>query len=394
MESVTFFSNTDFIENELYSHGYEHIIKSPFLTRLKGVSFLSTIDYIYNVERPFSRYDHSLGSAYLALQLSKNLNLSEYQTKILVLANLIHDVGHSPFSHAAETFLLETKKKYHQGLVNSYLRYNTQLFPEAPGLKDILCDFSSEIAGMVYSLILNNRTNDCVVDTLHFCPFNCDKIDGTNRSFCSLSMKMFDPNCIISKFSTAGNFIQIKHNDLSLFCEFWKAKEELYNKYIYVYEVLVAEAMLTRSLELLFDTDDKVNFFITCDDKTIASHLNSDVCAKGIFSRMLVKDYFLPLSQIRPELFNEYKELFVKARFDKKTRERYELEISKKLDIPGTFVISHFSFKKQFYNVPSNLKQLNLFCNNVEFIDVNDLCNAFYKTKISGDVFEIFVDKR
>ena len=102
--------DTKKFENELIKSGYEDIINSPFLQRLKGVSFLATMDHIYSVKQPFSRYDHSLGVAYLSLKLAKHLNLEKDQTEVLVITSLLHDIGHAPFSHAAETFLLEKKE--------------------------------------------------------------------------------------------------------------------------------------------------------------------------------------------------------------------------------------------------------------------------------------------
>ena len=180
--------DTEIFEKELIEYGFEDLINSPFLQRLKGVSFLATMDHIYTVKAPSSRYDHSLGTAYLALKLAKYLELKKSQTEVLVITNLLHDIGHAPFSHAAETFLLEKIRKYHEGLISSYLRFNTRLLPESFSLTEILSSRSEKVQNAITNLLLNKVTGDGVIDNIHYCSISCDKIDGTNRALFSLGL--------------------------------------------------------------------------------------------------------------------------------------------------------------------------------------------------------------
>jgi HD superfamily phosphohydrolase len=379
---------TDKYENELYSFGLDNFLDSNFLQRLKGISFLSTIDYIYNVKYTFSRYDHSLGVAYLALELCKSLGLSEDQTEILVISNLLHDVGHSPFSHAAETFLLETKKKYHEGLLNTYLRYNTRLFPDAPGLKEILSNLSAKVTTAVSNLLTNQRTGDTLIDELFFCSLNCDKLDGTNRTLFSLGIKCFNPVSFVDAFIKKQESIYVKREYLSQLAEFWQLKANVYKDYIYVPNVLSAEAMLTRSLELSYDNQKDVSKFLSETDEDVLNELLESRLSKQIFNRFLDKLYFNPLSSSNFSLYDEYKERFIKSRFDKVWRKKYENDIAIKLGIDPKYVISHFSFRKDFYYKPHYLNQLSLF--EPDFVSLLYLKKACYSVRLSGDVFDIF----
>lgn len=378
-------------EDELIAFGLSSLLESPFIQRLKGVSFLSTIDYIYTVKHPYSRYDHSLGVAYLALKLCQSLKLTNTQTKILVISNLLHDVGHSPFSHAAETFLLETKKKYHEGLLNTYLRYNTRLFPDNPGLRELLLDFPEAIAYQVLNLLLNKKTGDPIIDSLHFCPLNCDKLDGTNRTLYSLQLKYFKPLSFIEAFTNVDNGIYIKRNYLEYMYEFWQRKANVYQSYIYVNEVLAAEAMLTRALELTYQTQKEVGEFLSETDKEVTENLLKSEQAGIIFNRLINKQYFKPLSCLNPNLFIEFRERILGARFNKEAREIYEAKIASKLNINPEFLISHFSFKKEFHHAPEYTNQLSLFDSSEDMIPISAIYKAYYTTRLSGDVFDIFV---
>ena len=53
------------------------------------------------------RREHLIGSSILAGLFSRYLNLSKQETYTLESAAMLHDIGHSPFSHAAEKFLNE-----------------------------------------------------------------------------------------------------------------------------------------------------------------------------------------------------------------------------------------------------------------------------------------------
>lgn len=385
------FFRTTRLEKELSSFGLGNIINSSFLTRLKGVSFLSTMDTIYGVEFPFSRYDHSIGVAYLALELCKSLGLSILQTKILVISSLLHDIGHSPFSHAAETFLLETKKKYHEGMLNTYLRYNKRLFSNAPGLKEILSIFPEKISESVISLLLNRKTGDSIIDELHFTSINCDKLDGTNRTLFSLGREYYNPLSFVKAFSLESNRLYADPNYLSQFSDFWAQKTRVYNDYIYVLDVLSAEAMLTRSLELAFSDRKDVQEFLASTDEIASKAMLNKTPANKVFGRLIEKHFFVPLSSYDFSLFEKYRKKILASRFNKKQRLHYEEKIAENLNLDPTNVVSHFSFRKEFYFEPHHLNQKYLFEINPEMVPLSVFKKAFYTKRLSGDVFNIFI---
>ncbi len=76
------------------------------LQRLRRISQLPMAYLVYPGAR-HSRFDHSLGSMALAEEFSKSLGLDPAEADLLKAAALLHDVGHTPFSHLFEEFLLE-----------------------------------------------------------------------------------------------------------------------------------------------------------------------------------------------------------------------------------------------------------------------------------------------
>src|SRR5712692_9564619 len=77
----------------------QSLIHHPRIARLGRIDFLGTMPILYSLSKQSSRLDHALGCAYLSMLLVEALNLSEETAHILVLFSLLHDIGHTPFSH-------------------------------------------------------------------------------------------------------------------------------------------------------------------------------------------------------------------------------------------------------------------------------------------------------
>nr|WP_319396127.1 HD domain-containing protein [uncultured Desulfobacter sp.] len=104
------------------------IIDTPIFQRLRRIHQLALTKYVYP-SAEHSRFTHSIGVLNVATEiflniyansdpalLSKNTEdqLSDIANKLQILrfATLLHDIGHLPFSHAAENLILEGKASH------------------------------------------------------------------------------------------------------------------------------------------------------------------------------------------------------------------------------------------------------------------------------------------
>ena len=75
-------------------------IDSEVFQRLRRIKQLGCGDLVFP-GAVHTRFNHSLGACYLAKQLCLHLNLLEIKNEVMIAA-LLHDIGHGPFSHAFE----------------------------------------------------------------------------------------------------------------------------------------------------------------------------------------------------------------------------------------------------------------------------------------------------
>ncbi|SES78718.1 HD domain-containing protein [Methanococcoides vulcani] len=80
------------------------LIDTPQFQRLRGIQQLGLADVVFPGAN-HTRFEHSVGTMHTASLLGNYLELGDESVLKLRLAGLLHDVGHSAFSHAVESVL-------------------------------------------------------------------------------------------------------------------------------------------------------------------------------------------------------------------------------------------------------------------------------------------------
>lgn len=88
------------------------IITAREFQRLASIKQLG-FSYLAFPGATHSRFEHSLGTHYLSREAGKLIGLSEKEVRLASIAGLLHDIGHSPFSHSLEQAMNELYRKDH-----------------------------------------------------------------------------------------------------------------------------------------------------------------------------------------------------------------------------------------------------------------------------------------
>jgi HD superfamily phosphohydrolase len=103
-------------------HGYVEVeefalalLDSPALQRLRYIKQLG-FSYLVYPGANHTRFEHSLGTMFLADVACRRFGLSDDERRLAVAAALLHDIGHGPFSHASEPLMEKFLHRTHDDI--------------------------------------------------------------------------------------------------------------------------------------------------------------------------------------------------------------------------------------------------------------------------------------
>lgn len=88
------------------------LLDTPAMQRLRHVRQLGTVHLVYPSAN-HTRFEHSLGVYHLARRALTEMGISGEAAEHVSAAALLHDIGHSPFSHNLEGLLARRTGRYH-----------------------------------------------------------------------------------------------------------------------------------------------------------------------------------------------------------------------------------------------------------------------------------------
>lgn len=210
------------IQDELYSK----VIKTAAFKRLRHISFLGALDYSWDPENAHKKYktrhSHSLGVAALAKHISTSRKYSREVEVCIVIAALLHDIGHPPLSHSMEPAIKKSWGRGHHEVGNEIILGKQEVGKE---LFNILKKNNINV-DLVLDLISGNSTEE--YSELFSSQINIDTIDGIIRS--SRYIRDNKSNCNPIMVCEAA-FLK-SHYSVIILDEFWELKNIIYKWFI------------------------------------------------------------------------------------------------------------------------------------------------------------------
>ncbi|RUR08480.1 HD domain-containing protein [Legionella septentrionalis] len=223
----------------------KHYMDKPYFQRLRRIKQLGCGDLIFP-GAVHTRFSHSLGACYLAKKVCEKLEITAEKQEIMIAA-LLHDIGHGPFSHAFEKMyknLSEKNKEYRISHDNDWTPKFIKSFEEAnKGLNEIVSSFFEEEEGVSshqYKPIISSQ-------------LDVDRLDYLLRDshFCGVPYGNIDLKWIISCMEFIdGKFLGIDKKGIGaiehyIFARRLMTKNVYYNKKKNAAEYLVREFLLS-----------------------------------------------------------------------------------------------------------------------------------------------------
>ena len=235
------------IHNELI---YD-IIQHPYFQRLRRIKQLGLSNYVYPGAN-HTRFEHSLGASHLmnsAVEVLKykGIDISDAEKEGVLIAILLHDLGHSPFSHTLEHSLV--KNISHERI--------TQILMEK-----INSEFDNKLSLGIE--IFKNRYPKKFLHGLVSGQLDMDRLDYLSRDsfFTGVSEGVVGFDRIIRMLTVVGNDIAVEEKGIYSIEKFLIARRLMYWQ-VYLHKTVVAvEMVLVRILERATELYEKENLNI------------------------------------------------------------------------------------------------------------------------------------
>ncbi|WXG40678.1 MAG: HD domain-containing protein [Candidatus Freyarchaeum deiterrae] len=293
------------------SYDEKKIIDAEPVQRLRRIRQLAGSEYVYPAG-VHTRFEHSLGTMYLAEQLLNSLaqkvEIDPLEITMAKIASLLHDVGHGPYSHIFEALLLRHLEKTHE-------------------------DFTS---WMIRNSELNDIISTLGLDTEKIARLAVGKLEEKNRLFLdqiissAVDVDKFD-YCLRDSYHTGGDFgsidifrliytmdlldenLAVNLNSISTLETFFVARLELF-KTIYFHkasraaQIMLETAMEKANEQLEFMNFESVYDYLKLDDYTMWTMLEQCEASKEIINclknRKLLKVAYERISFAKDEAFS------------------------------------------------------------------------------------------
>ena len=127
------------------------LIEHPFFQRLRRISQLGLSSLVYPGAN-HSRFHHAIGAMHLMNQAintlkNKGHNITKQEHEASLVAILLHDIGHGPFSHALENSIVNNLS--HETISSLFMQRLNEIFDQKLSMACLLYTSPSPRDGLL-----------------------------------------------------------------------------------------------------------------------------------------------------------------------------------------------------------------------------------------------------
>lgn len=245
------------------------IIGTPEFQRLRYINQLGLSPIYFNSING-SRYEHSIGTCYLANYVTDILKIqyphfvTDEDRKLICVASLIHDIGHGPFSHVFDRY---SKSDHETRSISILEKINTEHFiglsQEDIGTITKMLNPGNYDTYWKYNILSNDKIDIDRLDYIQRDSLYLGFRTDVSRNKALTLLKHFKINDKGNLYINPGGIIIQNHLDV--------IRKELYSSYYKTQKVRESEDILLEILNILKPKDYPTEQFLKLTDQTIIS---------------------------------------------------------------------------------------------------------------------------
>lgn len=287
-------------------------IDSPNFQRLRHIKQLGMGDFIFP-GAVHTRFNHCLGCCYVASQIAHKIGLAEEERQLVMIACLLHDIGHGPFSHTFED-IFHHKLIRHEAWTPFFLaEFRTPEFFARYNRINPRHHLSEEKFALIEDMIMHKSPTKLVLADIVSSQLDADRLDYLLRDshFCGVTYGQFDfrwmLHCMAIVESDQGERLGLTHKGIGV-VEHYLVARRLMTRNIYHYQKKLAlEYFLIRLLQSLAESLETYAPFAEIK----STRLGKFLLAANKFNQTIPaeKDHHAHQQHFLADNFENYKEL-------------------------------------------------------------------------------------
>jgi HD superfamily phosphohydrolase len=168
-------------------------IDSPNFQRLRHIKQLGMGDFIFP-GAVHTRFNHCLGCCYVASQIAHKIGLADEERQLVMIACLLHDIGHGPFSHAFEGIFHDKLIRHEDWTPHFLADYGTGEFFQQYNRINPRHHLTEDKFRVIAEMIMHKQTTKNVLADIVSSQLDSDRFDYLLRDshFCGVKYGEFD----------------------------------------------------------------------------------------------------------------------------------------------------------------------------------------------------------
>lgn len=280
-------------------------IDSPNFQRLRHIKQLGLGDFIFP-GAVHTRFNHCLGCCYVASQIAQKIGLVDEERQLVMIACLLHDVGHGPFSHAFEG-IFHHKLIRHEDWTPYFLAdFSTDEFFASYNKQNPRHHLTKEKFKQIADMIMHKPVAKPVLADIVSSQLDADRLDYLLRDghFCGVRYGEFDfrwmLHCMTIVETPKGERLGITHKGIGVVEHYLMARRLMTRNMYHGQKKLALEALLVALLVNASETLSNNPAFKSLQETRLGKFL---IAANKFNETKSDKKEFLKAH------YNEYKEL-------------------------------------------------------------------------------------
>ena len=366
------------------------ILDAPEMQRLNGIKQLG-LGYLVFPGANHTRLEHSLGVGHIAGRMGTSLNLPKDEVETLKVAGMLHDLGHSPYSHTLEYLLYEKMKLDHMEITTKIIKGEIDILEgteieDRERIHEILDDYSID-SNMVCSMILgktNPRVDILSVDkkqgyfgdgknymiNIINGNLDADQIDYLLRDahYTGVAHGTIDVERIMNTIKIKNGELMVDKKGIPALEGMLVARALMYSSVYFHKTNRIGELMLSRAVEEI-NMDNWIDIYRMNDSELISLLMDSGKFPREIALRIKYRKLFkkaIVRNFEELEKYENYRDKLLEL-FDLKKRRKYEREIAETIGIDSRYVLIDVPEKNVILSEPRLGKT------NIKIIDGNSI---------------------